>query len=57
MIIQHEIEINGIKYICTKSDKGLPLRQIETGQIYDEAVDVIPCIYTYEETELEQTNL
>ena len=32
------------------SDKGVTLLQVETGIEYDEAVDVIPCRYTYEET-------
>lgn len=33
------------------SDLSLKIRQIETGIIYDDAVDVIPCRYTYEETD------
>lgn len=33
------------------SDIGMKLLQVETGIEYDEAVDVIPCQYTYEETE------
>ena len=36
------------------SDQGVKLRQVETGILYDDAVDVIPCPYTYEEAE-EQT--
>lgn len=27
------------------------IRQIETGEIYYDAVDVLPCRYTYEETD------
>lgn len=34
------------------SDKNVKLRQIETGNIYEDAVDVIPCRYTYEETDI-----
>ena len=34
------------------SDVGLKLRQIETGMIFPDAVDVIPCQYTYEETDI-----
>lgn len=34
------------------SDKNVKLRQIETGNIYEDAVDVIPCKYTYEETDI-----
>lgn len=33
------------------SDAGFKLRQIETGMLYDDAVDVLPCKYTYEETD------
>lgn len=33
------------------SDRGMKLRQIETGNLYDDAVDVIPCPYTYEESD------
>ncbi len=34
------------------SDKGVKLKQVETGTLYDEAVDLIPCEYTYEEIEI-----
>lgn len=34
------------------SDKNVKLRQIETGNIYEDAVDIIPCRYTYEETDI-----
>jgi len=33
------------------SDAGMKLRQIETGILYGDAVDVIPCPYTYEESD------
>ena len=33
------------------SDRGLKLRQIETGLIYDDPIDINPCPYTYEETQ------
>jgi hypothetical protein len=32
------------------SDKGYMLLQVETGAMYAEPVDVVPCRYTYEET-------
>ena len=32
------------------SDNGVKLLQVETGIMYDEAIDIIPCKYTYEET-------
>ncbi len=33
------------------SDNGVKLKQVETGILYDEAIDIAPCQYTYEETE------
>lgn len=34
------------------SDKNVMLRQIETDALYEDAVDVIPCRYTYEESDV-----
>lgn len=34
------------------SDKNVMLRQVETGILYEDAVDVIPCRYTYEESDV-----
>lgn len=33
------------------SDEGKQILQKETGKVYDEAIDTIPCRYTYEETD------
>lgn len=33
------------------SDTGMMIKQVETGNLYNEAVDVVPCRYTYEETD------
>lgn len=33
------------------SDAGFYILQVETGKIYEDAVDVIPCKYTYTETD------
>ena len=32
------------------SNSGMKLLQVETGIVYDEAIDIVPCQYTYEET-------
>ena len=32
------------------SDCGMKLLQVETGIVYAEAIDLIPCRFTYEET-------
>lgn len=31
------------------SDEGKMIRQVETRAIYSEAVDIVPCEFTYEE--------
>jgi hypothetical protein len=33
------------------SDKNVKLLQVETGVLYEDAVDIIPCRYTYEESD------
>ena len=50
MIIIEQIE-NGERE-RQYSDKNMKLRQIETGNIYEDAVDIVPCRYTYEETDI-----
>lgn len=34
------------------SDSYFMLKQIETGFLYNDAVDIFPCPYTYEETDI-----
>ena len=48
MIIQENITVNGVDLVKTYSDT-YTIRQVETGIIYTEAID-IPNKYTYEET-------
>ena len=52
MIIQELFDTwpGGTRLIRTYSDQQLKIRQIETGDIYDEAID-IEGHFTYEETE------
>ena len=49
MAIQSEYVENGQR-IRHYSDQNFKIRQIETNIIYEDAVDVLPCRYTYEET-------
>lgn len=42
---------DGVNLYRTYSDENYRIRQIETGQIYDEAIDVEDAPYTYEETD------
>lgn len=41
---------DGINLYRTYSDSKLMIRQVETGDIYAEAIDVENAAYTYEET-------
>ena len=43
--------LNDGKLIKHYSDKGVLLFQIETGVKYSDPIDVVPCRYTYEETD------
>ena len=51
MIVQETTTINGTEFLHTYSDAGMMLLQVETGILYGDAIDVIPCKYTYEETD------
>lgn len=51
MIVQERTTINGTDFLHTYSDSGMMLLQVETGTIYSDAIDVIPCKYTYTETD------
>ena len=41
---------DGINLYRTYSDSNLMIRQVETGNVYTEAIDVESAAYTYEET-------
>ena len=49
MIIAQEIDGMVVRHY---SDAGVMLRQIETDTLWPDAVDVLPCQYTYEETNI-----
>lgn len=42
-----------IKLYRTYSDKNYKIKQVETGNIYDDAIDAENSNYTYEETDIE----
>ena len=52
MLIQKVIIINDKEYQKTYSDMNIKIKQVETGIIYDDAIDVMPCRFTYEETDI-----
>lgn len=43
---------DGINLYRTYSNEGYYIKQVETGAIYDEAIDVESAPYTYEETDI-----
>lgn len=49
----HMIRLDGVALYRTYSDSAMNVRQIETGNIYTEAIDVEDAEYTYEEVERE----
>lgn len=42
---------SGVQLVRTYSDEDFYIRQEETGNIYEEAIDVVPLRYTYTETD------
>ena len=53
MLKQEKITINNKELLHTYSDSNMYILQVETNIKYNEAYDVIPCRYTYTETEEE----
>ena len=51
MIVQEKTTINGTEFLHTFSDAGMMLLQVETETMYSDAIDVLPCKYTYTETD------
>ena len=49
VVITEQLDENNILHY---SNMGMKIRQIETGFLFDEAGDLIPCAYTYEETNI-----
>ena len=48
MIIEEHLSETRVRHY---SDQHLRIRQVETGIVYDDAVDAVPCRYTYVETD------
>nr|DAO56735.1 MAG TPA: phosphoprotein [Caudoviricetes sp.] len=43
---------DGVNLYRTYSDSKLMIKQVETGNVYAEAIDVESAVYTYEETDI-----
>lgn len=50
MIKKEIIAIEGIEFTRHYSDSGVFIRKIGTEELYEEALDSVPCPYSYEET-------
>lgn len=60
MAIKNELYMireDNVQLIRTYSDLNLKIEQEQTGIIYDDAIDVIPCRYIYKETNIPIDNL
>lgn len=49
MIVEQNVSDTLVRHY---SDAGMMIRQVETGIMYSDAVDVRPCRYTYTETDI-----
>lgn len=52
MILTETIRHGEIELVRHYSDQNLVLRQVETNELFDDAIDVMPCAFTYEETDI-----
>ena len=50
MLKQEKLTINNKELLHTYSDNNKYILQVETNVKYNEAYDIIPCKYTYKET-------
>ncbi len=56
MILTETIRHGEVELVRHYSDQNLVLRQVETNELFDDAIDVVPCQFTYEETNIPITN-
>lgn len=47
----YKTRTDGVNLYKTYSDEQYKIKQLETGNVYDDAIDVENAPYTYEETE------
>ena len=52
MILKENVEINNVCFIYTYSDSQCLIKQIETGELYGEAYDLVEIPKEYEETDI-----
>lgn len=52
MIVKENVKINDFEFIHTYSDSQYLIKQIETGELYGEAYDLVELQKEYEETDI-----
>lgn len=52
MIVKDNVKINDFEFIHTYSDGQYLIKQIETGELYGEAYDLVELQKEYEETDI-----
>lgn len=50
--IYYDTRPDGVELYQRKSTLKVKIRQSETGEAYDDPIDIEPCPYTYEETDI-----
>ena len=53
MLKKEIVTIEGTEFTRHYSDSGVFIRKIGTEELYEEALDGVPCPYSYEETVME----
>lgn len=52
MIVKENVKINEVDFIYTYSDRQCLIKQVETGELYVEAYDLVERLKEYEETDI-----
>lgn len=52
MIVKEKVKINGVDFIYTYSDSQCLIKQVETGELYGEAYDLVELSKEYDETDI-----
>ena len=52
MIVKEKVKINDVDFIYTYSDGQYLIKQIETGELYNDAYDLAELPKEYEETDI-----
>lgn len=51
MVVQETFDLDGRTLCRTYSNADMNVHKIDTDEVYEEAIDIFPCPYAYEEIE------